>query len=252
MAPQGQLVLIHGFPLTARMWGPLVAALPAGWDAVTPDLPGFGHSKQAPARTMDDMATAILSELDARGIERAVIGGLSMGGYVTFALYRLAPERFSGMVLADTRATADTGQQKDARRRMIETVREGGAGAVAEEMLPKLLGPTTQRENGALGSDVRAMIESNTPDAIAAAAEAMMGRPDSTDLLSRIRVPALIVCGTEDVLTPPSDARALHEGIRGSRLELIEGAGHLSNLEAPRAFNAALAAFLASTARPHA
>ena len=246
MAPQGHVVLIHAFPLHAQLWGRQLAAAPPGWQVLAPDLPGFGAHPGPPARTVDDMAASVLSALDARGIGRAVIGGLSMGGYVTLALYRKAPERFSGMVLADTRATADTPQQKEGRGKLIATVREQGPSAVAEEMLPKLLGSTTRREQPDLAREVRAMIEASSPEAIAAALEAMRARPDSTPLLPRIAVPTLILCGEEDVLTPPADAEALHQGIAGSRLRLLPGAGHLSNIEAPGEFNRELAAFLAS------
>ncbi|HVL68378.1 MAG TPA: alpha/beta fold hydrolase [Vicinamibacterales bacterium] len=246
MADEGHVVLIHAFPLGARLWRPQrVAPLPRR-KLLTPDLPGFGASTEPPARSVEDMARAVLAELDAAGVRRAVIGGLSMGGYVTLALYRLAPERFAGMVLADTRATADSDQQREGRRRMIATARDRGPSAVADEMLPKLLGETSQRERPELAREVRDMIEENRGETIAAALEAMMGRPDSTPLLAAIAVPTLVICGDEDTLTPPSDSEALHRGIAGSRLVVLSGAGHLSSLEAPQAFSDALASFLAT------
>ena len=194
---------------------------------------------------MEEMARGVLRVLDGLGIQRAVIGGLSMGGYLTLALYLMAPERFSGMILADTRATPDTEEQKAGRRKMITTVCEQGPPAIANEMLPKLLGATSQRERLSLAATVRAMIEGNSAAAIAGAVEAIMGRPDSTPLLPSIAVPALVICGDEDVLTPPSDSETLHRGIPGSRLVMLPRAGHLSNIEAPEAFSAALQDFLA-------
>jgi 3-oxoadipate enol-lactonase len=173
-----------------------------------------------------------------------VIGGLSMGGYVTLALYRLAPERFSGMILADTRATADNDQQRTGRQKMIDMVRERGPVAVADDMLPKLLGATSHRERPQLAADVRQMIEGNSSEAIAGALEAMMSRPDSRPMLAAITVPTLVVCGEEDVVTPPADSEALHAAIPASRLVRLERAGHLSSLEAPEAFSTALNAFL--------
>jgi 3-oxoadipate enol-lactonase len=246
MSFEGHVVLIHAFPLHAELWKPQVERAPAGTRFLTPDLPGFGRSREVPVRSMEDLARSVLRALDEAKIDRAVIGGLSMGGYVTLALYRMAAERFAGMILADTRATADTEQQREGRRKMIATVRERGPSAVADEMLPKLLGETTHRQQPALAARVRAMIESNPAEAIAAAAEAMMGRPDSTALLPSISVPTLIISGAEDVLTPPSDAEALHAGIPGSRLAILNNAGHLSNLEAPDAFSLTLNAFLTS------
>jgi pimeloyl-ACP methyl ester carboxylesterase len=244
MYANGHVVLLHAFPLSSTLWRPQMDRAPTGWRFVAPDLPGFGASVLPAARTMDAMAREVLNVLDEQGIDRAVIGGMSMGGYVTLALYRLAPERFVGMVLADTRATADTDQQKEARRKMIETVREQGPGAVADEMMPKLLGETSHRERPVVASKVREMIEGNSRGAIAGAVEAMMTRPDSRPLLSQISVPTLIVCGEEDVLTPPSDSTALHDGIPDSRLVQIPRAGHLSSIEAPEEFSFALNAFL--------
>jgi pimeloyl-ACP methyl ester carboxylesterase len=245
MASEWSVVLQHAFPLNATLWRPQVEAAPAGWRFVTPDLPGFGSSPMRPAATMDDMARGVLRTMDGLGIERAIIGGLSMGGYLTLALYRMAPQRFAGMILADTRATPDTEEQKDGRRKMLGAVREKGPSAIADEMLPKLLGATSHRERPELAGTVRGMIEGNTADAIAGALEAIMGRPDSTPLLPSISVPTLVICGGEDVLTPPSDSEALHHGIPGSRLVILQGAGHLSNIEAPEAFSAALQDFLA-------
>lgn len=244
MLSEGHVVLIHPFPLNATLWRPQVERAPTGWRFATPDLPGFGSSPAAPARTMDEMARSVLTSLDDQGIRRAVIGGLSMGGYVTLALYRLAPERFRGMVLADTRATADTEAQREGRRRMIATANEQGPPAIADEMLPKLLGETSHRSRPQLATRVREMIEGNSSEAIAGALEAMMGRPDSRPLLGGISVPALVICGDEDTLTPPSDSEALHASIGGSRLAMVRGAGHLSSLEAPDQFSSFLNSFL--------
>jgi 3-oxoadipate enol-lactonase len=246
MHPQGHVVLIHAFPLSAELWDGQRAALPPGWRLFTPDLTGFGGSAGPPAMSVEAMAASVLAAMDARGIRRAVIGGMSMGGYVTFALLRMAPERFSGLVLVDTRATADNEQQKDGRRKMMGTARERGASAIADEMLPKLLGETTKRERPDVAATVRRMIEGNRPDTIAGAVEAMMNRPDSTPLLPDVSVPTLIVCGDEDTLTPPSDSEAMHRAIAGSRLVLLPGAGHLSSLETPEPFNESLHAFLAT------
>lgn len=251
MLTEGHVVLIHAFPLNASLWQPQVDRAPAGWRFVTPDLPGFGRSSLPPVRTIDGMAHAVLAHLDELRIERAVIGGMSMGGYVTLALFRLAPERFSGMVLADTRATADNDQQREGRRRMIASVRQDGPQAVADEMLPRLLGETTHRDQPELATRVRQMIETNSADAIAGAVEAMMGRVDSRPLLAEIAVPALVVCGDEDVLTPPSDSEALHAAISGSRLAVLAGAGHLSNIEAAEAFSLTLNAFLTGLSPSH-
>lgn len=244
------VVLLHAFPLSADMWRPQLERPPDGWRLIAPDLRGFGPAADGPSPggpvTMDDMAADVEELLDTLEIERAAIGGLSMGGYVTFALFRRAPERFQRMVLADTRAPADTSEGRAARQRMLELLRRGGAAAVAGEMLPKLLGETTRRERPELEAVVRGMIEANSTAGIAGGIEAMMTRPDSTPLLAGIALPALIMVGAEDTLTPPTDAEAMQQQLTRSHLVSLPGAGHLSNLEAPDTFSVALANFLAS------
>jgi 3-oxoadipate enol-lactonase len=242
------VVLLHAFPLSADMWRPQLQRVADGWRLIAPDLRGFGPAAAAITGpgTMDGLAEGVEAVLDALEVDRAAVGGLSMGGYVTFAMYRRNPGRFTAVVLADTKATADTAEGREARRKMIELVRREGAGAVADQMLPKLLGETSRRERPQLAVSVRGLVEANAPDGIAAAIEAMTGRPDSTPLLPSISVPALIVVGSEDTLTPPADAEAMQQKLGRSRLVVLPGAGHLSNMETPDAFSQALADFLGS------
>ena len=241
------VVLLHAFPLNADMWRHQLTAIGDGCRLIAPDLPGFGPAAAtAPASSMEAMAAPVRDVLDALEIERAVIGGLSMGGYVTFALYSLAPERFSGIVLADTKATADTESAREGRRGLLQVARERGAAAVAEEMLPKLLGETTRRERPEVAQRVRDIVETNAVEAITGAIEAMMGRPDSTPLLDRMSFPALIAVGAEDAVTPQADAEAMQRRVPRSRLVVFPAAGHLSNMETPDTFSQALSDFLAS------
>ena len=241
------VVLIHAFPLNADMWRPQLERVPEGWRFIAPDLRGFGPDAAAPGSiTLDDMAGDVAALLDELAIDPAVIGGLSMGGYVTFALFRRAPERFSGMILADTRASADTPEGLEGRRQMIAMARSQGAASVAQSMLPKLLGKSSHDKRPDLSPRVRAMIERSSTDGIVAAIEAMMARPDSTKDLSRISCPTLVIVGEEDVLTPVTDAVALQNQITRSRLVILPQAGHLSNLEVPDGFALAVSDFLSS------
>jgi pimeloyl-ACP methyl ester carboxylesterase len=243
------LVLIHGFPLNADQWRPQLEDPAEGWQYIAPDLRGFGRGASPSTGdpvTMDDYAGDVEELLNALEIDRAVIGGLSMGGYVTFALFRRAPERFSGMLLADTRSQPDTPEGRQSRRALSELVQKEGAVAVADQMLPKLLGTTTHQERPSLVRDVRRMITGADPGAIQAAIHALMTRPDSTPDLARISTPTLVAAGEEDVITPESDAAFLHQSIARSRLVVLSGAGHLSNLENPEGFSRALHDFLAS------
>jgi pimeloyl-ACP methyl ester carboxylesterase len=245
------VVLIHAFPLNADMWRPQLERVPDGWRFIAPDLRGFGPASGPPsvppATAVDDFAGDVGTLLDRLHIDRAIIGGLSMGGYVTFALFRKSPERFSGLMLADTKASADSAEGREGRRKMIELVRASGATAVADQMLPKLLGAASTTARPELQSEVRQMIESTSVAAIAGALEALSNRPDSTPDLARMTCPALIVVGAEDVLTPVADAEAMDRRIARSSLVVLPGAGHLSNLESPDAFSRALADFLASS-----
>jgi pimeloyl-ACP methyl ester carboxylesterase len=239
-------VLLHAFPLSADQWLPQLHRVAPGCRYVAPDLRGFRGSgiafeeTQLDGVTTDDYAADVLELMSHLDIDQAVIAGLSMGGYVAFALLRRAPARVSGLVLADTRPGADSAEGRAARDAMVELVGRDGAAAVATQMLPKLLGETTQREQPDLSDAVRRLIELNTPEAIAAGALALKTRPDSTPLLSTIAVPTTILCGAEDVLTPPAESRAMQAAIAGSQLVMLPGAGHLSNLESAAAFSSAL------------
>lgn len=242
---RGALVLLHAFPLNARMWERQLALADDGWRVIAPQLRGFdGGAGDPPAASIDDYAGDVVDLLDALHIEEAVFAGLSMGGYIVFAVLRHAARYVHGLVLADTKSQADTPQAVEGRRTMLQLVRDHGPAAVADEMIPKLLGETTRRERPALAERVRSLIVASSTEAIAGALQALMTRPDSTPLLGTIHVPALIVVGAEDTLTPPSAAEELHRGIAGSELVQIPAAGHLSNLEQPELFHAALARFL--------
>jgi pimeloyl-ACP methyl ester carboxylesterase len=216
-----------------------------GWRVVAPHLRGFNGATGDPsASSLDDYAADIIDLLDALRIEEAVVGGVSMGGYIAFAMFRHAPRYFQGIVLADTKSPADTPEAIEGRKKMLQLVQDKGAAAVADEMIPKLLGETTRRGRPEVVEQVRSLILSNSTEAIAGAIRALMSRPDSTPLLPTIHCPALILVGQEDAVTPRSSAEEMHKAIAGSELAVIAGAGHLSNLEDPGAFNAALARFL--------
>ena len=244
------VVLLHAFPLSAEMWRPQLEAVPDGFRMIAPDLRGFGEDPgidaHAGSQTMDDLASDVDALLTELQIERAVIGGLSMGGYVTLALFRRVPERFHGMVLADTRSQADAPEGLQARRAMSELVRDQGPAAVADQMIPKLLGKTTREERPAVEREVRRLIVANQAAGIDGGIHAMMSRPDSTPDLARISAPTLVIVGEEDQLTPVSESELLQRSISRSRLVVLPGAGHLSSLEVPDEFSRALADFLSS------
>jgi pimeloyl-ACP methyl ester carboxylesterase len=242
---RGALLLLHAFPLNARMWESQLGFAERGWRVIAPHFRGMDGADSDPAASsVDDYAADVFDLLDTLHIEEAVIGGLSMGGYVAFALFRHAARYFQGLILADTRSPADSAEAVEGRKRLLGVLRDNGPAAVADEMVPKLLGETTRRENPTLVEAVRSLALSNSSTAIAGAITALMTRPDSTPLLGSIHCPTLIVVGEEDTLTPPAMSRDLQRGIAGSELAVIRKAGHLASLEQPAAFNAELARFL--------
>jgi 3-oxoadipate enol-lactonase len=252
--PRGTLVLLHAFPLNARMWEPQLAFASRGWRVLAPHMRGLdeGGGPTPPAGdealratpTIDECAGDVIDLLDSLHVEEAVIGGLSMGGYVALAMLRHAPRYFRGLVLADTRPQADTPEGLAGRKRMLQLVAEGGAAAVAADMIPKLLGETTRLRHPDVAERVRSLVLSNSAASIAGMVHVLMSRPDSTPVLPTIHFPTLIIVGDQDTVTPPAVAEDMRRSIAGSTLVVLPEAGHLSSLEQPAAFDAALAQFL--------
>jgi len=238
------VVLIHAFPLHSAMWEPQLSALAGRFRVLAPDQRGLGLSTPTPpAATMDLVAGDVEALLRQLGIRRACVAGLSMGGYVAFALWRRAPELFRALALCDTKATPDTQEARDGREAFAKNALEKGIDWVADEFAPKLLKP---HPDPAVDRRVREIIKGNSPEGVAAAQRGMAQRPDSVPTLATITCPTLVVYGAEDGVTPESDLVRIAQGVPGSRLEKIPSAGHLPNLEAPTAFSAALSAFFAA------
>lgn len=237
------LVLAHAFPVGARLFGPQLGAF-AGWRVIAPAMPGFDGSARLDQPSIDAYARQVLGLLDELGVGHAVVGGVSMGGHFTFAMLRQAPERVVGAVFADTRSAADTEEALAARRQLLQVAAEAGALGVAADMVPKLLGPTTQARRPAVVAAVRGWIEDQDVAGITDAITVLMTRPDSTPMLGSIRVPSLVVVGEEDALAPVAEMERMAAAIPGATFVTIAGAGHLANLEDPGAFNNALQDFL--------
>jgi 3-oxoadipate enol-lactonase len=238
------LLLIHGFPLDRRLWDAQVAGLSSRVRVIAPDLRGSGRSDAPPGPySMDQHADDLASLLDSLGIRRAVAAGLSMGGYIAFALWRRHPERVQALVLADTRAEPDNPQARTNRDVAAARVREIGPAAFAAEMLPRIMAAANADDPSIRGRALR-MMGAQSTDGLIGALGALRDRPDSRALLPGITVPTLVIVGREDSLTTPAEARAMAEAIPGARLVEVPHAGHLSPLENPRAVNAALREFL--------
>jgi pimeloyl-ACP methyl ester carboxylesterase len=231
------VLLIHAFPMDARMWAPQLELGPA----VAPHLPGFGGSEPAgDVMTMSAAAARCLAALDEAGVATAIVCGLSMGGYVAFELWRSAPHRVAGLVLANTKSGADTPEAAEARRALAARLRSEGIGFLVDQPPPLLSDAAPE----GLRAHVRDVISDQFPDAVAAAALGMAERPDSTKDLPTIDVPTLVITSDADTLIPAEVSAPMAEQIPGARLAVIEGAGHLSNLERADSFSAELAAHL--------
>jgi pimeloyl-ACP methyl ester carboxylesterase len=240
------VVLLHAFPLDSRMWLPQVEAL-GGYQVIVPDLRGFGSARELAGEVtpMDLLADDVAKLLDERQLERAILCGLSMGGYVALAFARRHPERLGGLVLCDTRPGADTDSARDARLAMAERVLAEGVGFLPETMIPRLLGKTSRERRRELVAQVTATILDQQPRGIAAAQRGMAERADSTGALGQIAVPTLVIAGLEDELIEPDESVRMAAEIRDARLIQVPEAGHLVNLEQPEQVNEALLDFLA-------
>ncbi|MCI3922803.1 alpha/beta hydrolase [Paenibacillus sp. TRM 82003] len=243
------VLLLHGFPLNPDMWSRQVNALEAeGYQVITPDLRIDGEAGEdglPEPVTMEHMADAAIEALDAAEVERCVVVGFSMGGYVAFSLLEKAPERVSGLVLTDTRAEGDSEEGKAGRRTLAANVIERGAQVAADAMLGKLFSPKTPEREPELVREVERMILAATPQAIASSALGMALRPDRTASLAAIAVPTLVVVGEDDAITPPDVARKMADAIPNAELAVVPEAGHLANMERADIFNRTLVDWLA-------
>lgn len=243
------VVLLHGFPLDSRMWEAQAAALSDRWRVITLDLRGFGKSPSNDPFTLAEQAELVHGLLEKIGALPCVLGGLSMGGYIAFALVREFLKDLRGLILVDTKAAADTSEGKQNRDKMIDMIRQAGAQgskAVADQMLGKLLSDDTIRHRPQVVRDLRDMMESQPPTTLAHALAAMRDRPDQTDFLPSVAVPTLVLVGDADTITPPDIARGMQEKIPNATLEIIRGAGHMAPMEQPEQVTRAMRRFLES------
>jgi pimeloyl-ACP methyl ester carboxylesterase len=245
------VLLLHAFPLSHSMWRPQIDALQGQYDVIAPDFRGFGGSSPfSDAPSVEHMADDAFALLEVLGVQqKVVLVGLSMGGYVALAATAKHHDRLQGLVLADTRAEADDPTAKANRDKLIEFARSHSATDVIEQLLPKLLADQTRQLKPDVVADVRRIAAEQSLEGVIGALKALRDRPDASAGLGSIRVPTLVIVGEKDAITPPNMAETLRAGIRGAQLVNIPGAGHLSNLENPAAFNEALLTFLASLRR---
>jgi 3-oxoadipate enol-lactonase len=235
------LVLLHGFPLDQRIWRHQFLDLSGQFRVIAPDLPGFGKSTIAGPFTMASLADDLHSLLKKIGGLPCILAGLSMGGYVSLAFANKYAGDLRGLILTDCRSNADTPEQRAGRDGMIQSAKEKGSAAIAEQMLPKLMAPNASPQ---LVQEIRQMCEACPAETIQIALSAMRDRPDLTQMLSSLSMPGLIIVGEKDVLAPVELARVMHKAFAGSRLKIIPDCGHLTLVEKPAETTTAIREFL--------
>jgi len=239
------VVLLHAYPLDSSMWRDQIASLSDRFRVIAPDLPGFGQSAVSAGMTIDSVADVVAELLDHLGVnERVVIGGVSMGGYAALGFARLYPQRVRALILADTKADPDDEDGRANRDKMIQLATDRGPAAVVEQLLPRLLAPGTVARKPDVVRFVRETAGRLKAEGIVAALKALRDRPDARPGLAHISFPTLVLVGDQDAVTPPEKARELTGQIPDAHLVTVPDAGHLSNLENPAAFTAALREFL--------
>lgn len=245
------VVLLHAFPLSSAMWLEQRERLSGRFRVITPDMRGFGGSLLGEDEpSVDVMADDVARMLRGKGLDRAVVGGLSMGGYVAMALARRHPQRILGLVLANTRASADSAEVREARLRQADRVEaDNGVQVLVDEILPRLVGPTTYRQRPLVYGRVRGLVQSAPPRAAAWTLRAMAARPESFAALRGTKVPVLVMAGAEDEVATEDDARAMADALPNAELQVIPRAGHLTAVEQPQLFTQSVVEFASALAR---
>lgn len=240
------LVLIHAFPLNRNMWKAQAESLAVEANLLLVDLRGFGESVAADYNewSVKMWAADVLETMDHVGVVSAAFAGCSMGGYVIFELLRQARERVSGIALVDTRGEGDPPQALDGRKAQIDRLREEGNDVLVQWAVDKLVGETTKKNQPEIVERVRAMARSTPVETMIAGLGALGGREESMELLKGVDVPAVVIVGAEDVVSPPDVGELMKNAIPSATLVVVDGAGHLTPMEAPEKVNAALRSIL--------
>ncbi len=237
-AKQKSVMLLHAFPLSAEMWSLQLDALADnGYAALAPNAFGFDDSPQKQNWTFNDYADALAELMQSLGISQATLVGISMGGYTAFAFWKKYPDKVKSLVLCATRADADSPEAKAARMEFIDALLKNGIEEAVKRMIPKLLSATSHRSRPELLKRVESIIRKQSPQAIEETLKALASRDDSVPLLASINVPTLVIGGAEDALMSEAVLKTIHSGISNSQMHIIQGAGHLPNLEEPDIFN---------------
>ena len=244
------IIFIHGFPFNKEMWDKQVAELKENFRVITYDVRGHGKSYLGTDDfTIELFVKDLLSLMDALEIEKTVLCGLSMGGYIALRAMENHPQRFEALVLCDTSCMADSHEAKEKRKNAIESIRENGIEKFADNSLKNFFAPESFTTKKELVAEIKEIIVNTSEKSVIKTLLALLKRKETCSILCKIQIPVLILVGKEDKITPPEAAQFMHEKIKGSELSIIENAGHLSNLENPDQFNEQLKKFLGEKVR---
>ena len=245
MGDGSPIVLLHPFPVHHEFWKPIAGKLATRYQVILPDLRAHGCSEVGKGTaTMGKHAVDLMRLLEAVQIPKAVFVGVSISGYVLFEFWRRFRDRIAALVLANTRAEADTEQGRANRLKSIADSRLHGTGKFFDAQVQNLIGDTTRRTRPDIVANARAMMQMMSVDGLVAIQQGMAARPDSVPTLRTINVPTLIIAGEEDTVTPIANAQLMHQQINGSRLQMIARGGHYSALEHAEEFGRVLRQFL--------
>ncbi len=241
------VIFIHGFPFNRSMWNMQLKALKDSCRVISYDIRGHGTSDPGnEIFSIELFVKDLLALMDALKIKKAVLCGLSMGGYIALNAIENYPERFIALMLCDTTCIADTPEVKEKRMNAIESIRKNGVEKYAEESIKNFFAPESITVKYNEIDAIRGMIVKTSEQTLLKTLLALSVRKETCSKLSEIRVPVLIMVGKEDKITPPAAAQFMHEKIKGSSLHILEHAGHLSNMENPGEFNSTLMTFIGS------
>lgn len=241
------IIFVHGFPFDKSSWAPQMAFMKKTNRVIAYDIRGFGATTSGkPAASMRVYADDLVKFMDNMGISKAIVCGLSMGGYIVLNAVQRYPERFKALILSDTQSIADTEEARKKRYQTIEQIKTDGLAVFTEGVIKNVFCADSRMHRKEVIHSVKEVVLSTSPETIIAGLTALAERADMTSSLKDITIPTLIICGKEDAMTPPNQAEALHIAIKNSVLQIIENAGHLSNLEQSDAFNKHLAGFIAT------
>lgn len=241
------VIFLHGFPFDKTMWDAQLDFLKSSFRLIACDIRGFGNSKdEESALSIDLYGDDLIMFMDKLNIEKAIVCGLSMGGYIALNVINRFPTRFEAVILCDTQCNADSFEAKEKRYRIINEIEDDGANKFNEGFIKKVFHKNSITNKREIVGQLRQVVFSNSPQIICHGLAALANRSETCSMLSEITIPTLIICGREDEVTPLVQSEFMHKNINGSIMHVIDNAGHVSNLEQPHEFNKHLYDFLTS------